>query len=829
VELDVPESLRSRAAKLAREEDAGLPSLLLAAWAATLTRATGEGELLLGVAVPSAGPRREAPTVVPVRQAVDPDMPFRELVRRVHASVLEVAPHREVGYHRIREVADRPADAGRAPLVQTVFRPGGPAAGSGVTERGTDVDLDVEEAGSGLRFTGDFAAELFEEPTVAELLRHLTAVLEAGLAAPEAPVRSLPRAAPGVMERVAGWNATDEPLPDVQGLAEWLAAGWEGSADRVAVVAGEERLTYGALAERADRLARYLVGLGVEPGGLVGLCLERTVDMVVAAVAVWRAGAGYVPLDPTYPRARLDLMADRAGLAHVVSVAPLQDRVPGFGGRWILLDREADRIAGEPARLPEVEGDLSRPAYVIFTSGSTGEPKGVQVPGRAVVNFLETMRRRPGFSGEDTLLAVTTLSFDISVLELFLPLLAGGTVVVASAEEAMDGRTLAALLDREDVSVMQATPSTWRILLESGWEGRPGLRVLCGGEPFPQDLVGRLLPRAREVWNMYGPTETTVWSTAARLTDAEAPVVIGTPIGNTRCHVLDEEGRPLPPGVPGELNIGGLGVTDGYVGRPEETRRRFPPDPFAGQGRMYRTGDVVRWRRDGQLEHLRRKDQQVKLRGFRIELGEVEAALAAQPRVRSAVAALAQVGDSAELVGYAVAPADGWDERALREELATRLPAYMVPRFLVRLEELPRTENNKIDRKALPAPVPAGASGDGRADVGAPEPVSEGEAYLLQAWRGALELERISPEDNFFDLGGHSLLAVRLIGQIRKERGVEVPLRALITGSLRGIARSYLADGVDRGGSREDGRVPDDERDGRISRVLGSVRDWMAR
>jgi amino acid adenylation domain-containing protein len=700
----------------------------------------------------------------------------------------------------------------------------------------TDVDLHVEEAGSGLRFTGDFAAERFEERTVSELLHHLAAVLEAALTGPTTPIRSLPRAAPGMMERVARWNATAEPLPDVRGLAEWLAAGWEERADRVAVVAGKERLTYGALAERADRLARHLVGLGVEPGGLVGLCLERTVDVVVAAVAIWRAGAGYVPLDPTYPRARLELMADRAGLAHGVSVAPLQDRVPAFEGRWILLDREADRIAGEPARPPEVEGDLSRSAYVIFTSGSTGEPKGVQVPGRAVVNFLETMRRRPGFSGEDTLLAVTTLSFDISVLELFLPLLAGGTVVVASAEEAMDGRALATLLARHDVSVMQATPSTWRILLESGWEGRAGLRVLCGGEPFPQDLVGRLLPRAREVWNMYGPTETTVWSTAARLTDADAPVVIGTPIGNTQCHVLDEEGRPLPPGVPGELNIGGMGVADGYVGRPEETRRRFPPDPFAGQGRMYRTGDIVRWRRDGRLEHLRRKDQQVKLRGFRIELGEVEAALAAHPQVRAAVAILAEVGDSAELVGYAVAPADGWDERELRERLATRLPAYMVPRFLVRMEELPRTDNNKIDRKALPAPVAASGSTDGRPSAaggrlsaGGAQPASAAEAYLLEAWRGALELERISPEDNFFDLGGHSLLAVRLIGQIRKDRGVEVPLRALITGSLRGIARSYLADGVDRGGPRADGAVPEDEPDGRISRVLGSVRDWMAR
>jgi acyl-coenzyme A synthetase/AMP-(fatty) acid ligase len=496
-----------------------------------------------------------------------------------------------------------------------------------------------------------------------------------------------------------------------------------------------------------------------------------------------------------------------------------------------------------------VEHDLSRPAYVLFTSGSTGEPKGVQVPGSCVVNLLEAMARRPGFEETDVLLAVTTLSFDISVLELFLPLRVGGRIALASAADAMDGPALARLVEEHRVTLLQSTPSTFRLLLAAGWRGREGLRIICCGEPFPRDLLRELLPRTSEVWNGYGPTEATVFASFARLTDADAPIVIGTPVENTRLYVLDPEGRPVGPGVPGELYIAGLGVADGYVGRPEETAARFLPDPFGPPGaRMYRTGDAVRWRRDGQIEHLARMDQQVKVRGFRIELGEVEATLASCEGVRGAAVVLRDEDGIPELAGYVATDAGTWGERALREKVGERLPAYMVPRFLVRLDDLPLTENGKIDRKRLPDPRAgsgwateptergaAGAgegAGDGSGD-GLPEEVSPGERYLREIWEEILEVPDVRSDDNFFDLGGHSLLAVRVIARVRDEKGVEIALRALMAGTLGAVAREYLGGGAAGGGegrSGGTGGVPGArEESGAVSRVLGTVKGWMSR
>jgi len=497
---------------------------------------------------------------------------------------------------------------------------------------------------------------------------------------------------------------------------------------------------------------------------------------------VLKAGAAYVPLDPGFPEERLRFMAQDAQLALLVTDSALADLFDVPRERQLLLDADAPAIDAQPEQRPGADAARDArpedPAYMIYTSGSTGRPKGVVVPHRAVVNFLGSMARTPGLAADDVLLAVTTLSFDIAVLELQLPLMLGATIVMASRDEAMDGLALKALLERSGATVMQATPSTWRLLLEAGWRGRKGFKALVGGEALPSDLAEQLLGQGVELWNLYGPTETTVWSTCARITDTAEGISIGRPIANTTVYVLDGRANLCPIGVPGELYIGGAGVSLGYWQRPELTAERFVPDPFSTVpgATLYRTGDLARWRSDGKLEHLGRLDFQVKVRGFRIELGEIESHLARHPAVREAVVvAREDVPGEPRLVAYAVARERAADLAAqLKERLSQSLPAYMLPSAFVMLEALPQTPNAKIDRKALPAPERTG----GEAAYAAPR--SPTEQAVAASWRKALQVERIGIHDNFFDLGGRSLAFVRMIGEVNGALGVRLGMAELI-------------------------------------------------
>jgi amino acid adenylation domain-containing protein len=431
------------------------------------------------------------------------------------------------------------------------------------------------------------------------------------------------------------------------------------------------------------------------------------------------------------------------------------------------------RIEARPSEVPELDRDPDRLAYVIYTSGSTGVPKGVEIPHGALVNHLLSMRDEPGLDEDDVLVAVTTLSFDIAGLELYLPLISGARLVIASEDTALDPHLLSRLLDRSEATVMQATPATWSMLVETGWPGRPEMKALCGGEALPPALAEQLLDRRLELWNMYGPTETTIWSAVVRVHRAET-ISIGRPIANTTFYVLDEHRQPVPVGVPGELYIGGQGVARGYRDRQELTAERFVRDRFSREPgrRLYRTGDLVRWCEDGTLEYLGRMDFQVKLRGFRIELGEVESVLMAQPGVSAAVATVREdvPGDRrlvAYFVGHDVAP-----EADLRSALRTKLPPYMLPSALVELESLPMTDNRKIDRAALPPP-------DGARPTLAQEyapPQTPVEESLVALWQELLGLEQIGIDDDFFDLGGHSLLAMKMLARVCDEFGVDIPL-----------------------------------------------------
>ena len=563
-------------------------------------------------------------------------------------------------------------------------------------------------------------------------------------------------------------------------IPEFLAAQAQSKPDAIALSdSGTGRITYGQLDARSNQLARKLRLCGIARGSLVGLCLQRSVGMVVAQQAILKSGAGYVPLDPSYPMERLVYMAQDAGIALLIAESGTIGASSWNAPQAILVDRDAaivDALSTNALNPDDLlDARPEDPAYVIYTSGSTGKPKGVMVQHRAVVNFLNSMAREPGLSSDDRLVAVTTLSFDIAVLELMLPLAVGAEVIIAGREQVLDGRELSVLLESSKATVMQATPSTWHMLIDAGWQGAPHFKALVGGEPLSAKLARDLGERVGELWNMYGPTETTVWSTCSKVAPSESAISIGQPIDNTQIHILDERGQLCPVGVSGEIYIGGDGVTLGYLNRPELTAERFVPDPYRGVegARMYRTGDLGRWRNDGQLEHQGRLDFQVKVRGHRIELGEIEAVLGTHPQVAQVVVTVRedQPGDQ-RLIAYVVPNGAMANVADLREHLRQSLPEYMLPQHYVELQAIPLLPNGKIDRNALPVPARTRPHLS-QAYISAR---TASEKNMVALWNELLQLDRVGIDDSFFDLGGTSLAAVRMVSLYHSRYEREIPL-----------------------------------------------------
>ena len=589
--------------------------------------------------------------------------------------------------------------------------------------------------------------------------------------------------------RLRAWNQTDRALASPARVEAWLSHQAQRSPSSTAVVTHEGKLSHLELASQSNRIGRMLQSLGVGPGHRVGISLPRGRHLLPALLGVLKSGAAYVPMDPGFPAERLQMMAQDAALSRVITHSSCAHASGLPDAMQLQLDRDAALLDAFSDAPLHPQTDEEAPAYVIYTSGSTGRPKGVAVPHRAVCNFLTSMAREPGLQASDRLLAVTTLSFDIAVLELLLPLHVGGSVVLATRDQAMDGEALMALAAQQGVSVMQATPTTWHLLLDAGWQPPRGFRALVGGEPLPAALAAALLAKGCDFWNMYGPTETTVWSTLSHVTDPAAKICIGRPIDNTQVWVLDDALRLLPIGAEGEICIGGEGVALGYHGRPDLTTERFVALPWApGASRpVYRTGDLGRWREDGQLEHLGRMDFQVKIRGYRIELGEIEAQLEQLAGVSRAVVVASEVtpGDMA-LLGYVVPQAGAaLDTAALRTALRQTLPDYMVPRTVRALPALPLLPNNKVDRKALPLPL---------ASVVAPEPAPTSAAATPASTSGPaaqaidtvaremgqlLGRERLGDSDHFFEQGGHSLMAAKLSASLAKALGQRPGLRMI--------------------------------------------------
>ncbi len=575
------------------------------------------------------------------------------------------------------------------------------------------------------------------------------------------------------MKNIEYYNAINDraraSFPTTKTLPQIIDEQCKRTPDTIAVVWENESLTYRQLEEKSNQLANYLVAMGVKRGDLVGLCCNRDLDLPAMLVGILKSGAGYVPLDPDYPADRLSFMVENSGVTHVVAHRAQLDLIQDFMTQNVIVDLDWATLQSHATEKPDIETNADDVAYVIYTSGSTGKPKGVLVPHACAINMLFGMLDWPGFTANDRMLATTTLSFDISVAEMFLPLVCGGSVAIVDRATAKDSSRLVTAIERHNITFMQATPAMWRMILEAEFAGGPQIKFITAGEPLPRDLIQPMLDRCGELWNLYGPTETTVYSSGCRIFDADERILIGRPVANTQIFIVDESNELCPPETPGELLIGGAGVTQGYLKRDDLNAEKFVS--FNGN-RVYRTGDLARITEDGQLDHLGRIDGQIKFHGHRVELGEIEAALATDPNVRGAAATLREdrPGDQ-RLVGYLL-PHTGKsvDIAQLRATIAKSLPEYMVPSVIMVVDEFPHTPSGKLDRKALPAPSTE------RPEIGTEfvAPKSDLEKRLAKIWGDILQFDSIGIQDNFFDLGGNSIRALSAVVQARNELGVDV-------------------------------------------------------
>ncbi|HKP12625.1 MAG TPA: amino acid adenylation domain-containing protein, partial [Blastocatellia bacterium] len=818
---------------LAREQNLTLNTVVEGAWALLMSRYSGNRDVVFGATV-SGRPAELAGieemvglfiNTLPVRVTVEEGAEVGTWLRQLQQEQQEM---REYEYSPLVEVQGWSEVARSEPLFESIFvfenypveqaaEEWGKRVGIGETrtQEQTNYPLTVTVApGNELRVRMTYDASRYEGEAMERLAGHMGRILEEMAARPKGLVRDVEVLSEKEREQLLEeWNDTQQVYEGGECLHELIEAQAERTPDRVAVAYDDEQLTYDQLNRRANQLAHFLLAQGILPEQKVGLCLERGTDMVVALLGVLKSGAAYLPLDPAFPTQRLDFMLADAGVSFLLTQQSLRDLLPAPEARRLCLDEERAALAAYREDNPAAGVSAERLAYVLYTSGSTGKPKGVQIPHGAVVNFIGSMREMTGMGEGDRLLAVTTLSFDIAGLELYVPLAAGARLEVSSRQAAADGEQLRERLRERQVTVMQATPASWRMLLQAGWRGERQLRVLCGGEALPAELAVELERESEAAWNMYGPTETTIWSAVERLREAERGVTIGRPIANTQIYILDKQLRPAPVGVPGELYIGGSGVGRGYLGRYELTSDRFVPDPFSRVPgmRLYRTGDLARYLTDGSIEYLDRIDNQVKIRGFRIELGEIEAALMQHPGIAAAATVCQTVADDKRLVAYIVACTPGAPDgeavaggeaglsdlssatasseapdlspKSLRSFLNQHLPSYMVPSIFVMLDALPRGLNGKLDRKALPAPEQI-HSGSQDHFVAPRTPVEEKVAGI---WAEVLGVERVGVDDNFFELGGHSLLAIRVASRLREAFQVTLSLRTL-------FERSTVAD-----------------------------------
>lgn len=802
--LQLPRSLTDKLRALSKRTGTTLFMLLLAAFQVLLLRYSGQEDIVVGT--PAANrPRRELEQLIgpfvntlALRLDLSGNPTFLDLLARVRKMTLDAFDNQDLPFGTLVAALNPERSQSHSPLFQAFFTlHNGPQKLLALPQLRIstlpmelqfarfDISLNLLENAQGLVGTLEYNTSLFEPATIEALSGHFQALLWGIVKHPEHRLDLLPLLSEAESHRLLiEWNTTDADYPQQSCLHNLFERQAACTPDAVALVYNEEQLTYHELDRRASQLAQHLRSLGVHPETRVGLYLERSLDMVVGLLGILKSGGAYVPLDPAYPTARLLFMLTDASIPLLLTQAALRDDLLETTAHVLCLDSDWPHITQHSTQLPAIPFSPQQLAYVIYTSGSTGKPKGVQIQHQAVVNFLVSLQQLLGLHSNDILLAITTLSFDIATLEIFLPLSYGARTVILSRASAADGHLLAWSLQNSGATFLQATPMNWRLLLEAGWTGEPHLTMLCGGEALSHELAGRLFTRDAELWNLYGPTETTVWSTCQLVWQQagarpRTSVPIGRPIANTHVYLLDKHLRPVPAGVPGELYIGGAGVARGYLNQPDLTAERFLPHPWSSRPgeRFYKTGDLARYLDDGTLEFLGRADQQIKLRGYRIEPAEIETLLQQHPAIHEVLVTLHEnaPGDQ-RLVAYVVADTEQEVTQSLvRTYLRSRIPEYMLPSVVIALERMPRTPNGKLDWRALPAPQIVRPNVQ-EAYVAPRSPLEEHLAAMLAELLGVAQ---VGIHDDFFELGGHSLLAMQFIARISRTFPVQISLHRL--------------------------------------------------
>ena len=796
---------------------------LLSGFQLLMHRLTGQDEVVVGISTAGQALLEDASLVghcvhfLPMLSELPEGITAREHLRATKTALLDAYDHQEFTYGSLVRKLRLDRESGRLPLIEVQFnleRVGANVSFDGLTVEmranrkqfvNTDLFLNVIETANDLEFMCDYNSDLFTEETISRWMKSWAELLTSEARAIDTRVDELELLSTEQRSQlVTEWNLTGVDFGSFSPVYGSFLDRAVACPDGIVLECDGVSWSNRQLADYARSLAQRLVSMGLQPGGLVAICVDRSPEMLGAVLAVMLAGGAYVPLDPRHPQERLQMVLDDAGTSILLTTRDL-----GVNTTAAILNLTETLPPADPNWQPApISADSL--AYVIYTSGSTGKPKGVAIEHGALLNLLRSMQREPGLNASDVLVAITTLAFDIAGLELLLPLLTGAKLVIATDAEVTDGGLLLSLLERSKATVLQATPGAWRILIDAGWTNSLPLKALCGGEALPRELAEKLLDRAGELWNVYGPTETTIWSSATRVTRGAGPVRIGPPIANTQFYVLDARKQPVPIGVTGELYIGGAGLARGYWNRPELTAEKFVPNPF-GDGRIYATGDLARWHDNGSIELLGRADFQVKIRGYRIELEEIEAAIMQHHSIKETVVIQHKTTNgTAALIAYL---AVGESSTAscdilvseVRGNLSRTLPEYVIPEAFVTLPKLPRNTNGKIDRKALPTET-SEANADwifsnavGENEYVEPRDIIE--RQLADIWQSTLGIPRISVTASFFALGASSLAALRLITKLNRVYAMELGLASLVTAptieSIAELIRTRFAPNTD--------------------------------
>ncbi len=799
----ITEDMVNKLQLYAGKEKATLFMVLLAAFKLMLYRYSGQLDIIVGSPIANRN-RKDIEGLIGfftnnivLRTTFTSDINFNEFLSLIKKVTLEAYENQDVPFEKLVEELHTERDMSRNPLFQVLFGlqnlslPRMEFSELSVSTKDIDAGyarfdlaVDVREAGGSMLVDFEYNTDIFNGDTIIRMAGHYKQLLTSILNRPESKLDDFEMLTIEEKDTLINiWNDTQEDYVDkAQCWVELFTEQAKETPKAIAVVCDKQHLTYQELDIESNRLANYLISNGVEEECIVGIYMDRSVNMLVGLLGIHKAGGAYLPMDPVFPKERLAFMLEDAKVNIILSESMLAETLPQNDAKVICLDVEKDTISQFSSEKPNRNYNGHNLAYLIYTSGSTGNPKGVQIEQRALINFLLSMEIKTGICEKDALLAVTTLSFDIAGLEMYLPLICGAKVVIAKRDEVSDGSALIEIINQQNITIMQATPATWRLLVEAGWKGNQILTVLCGGEALPRDLANQLLDRCRTLLNVYGPTETTIWSTLDCVNSKDGEIFIGKPIANTQVYVVDRAMKPVPIGIPGELLIGGDGLARGYLNLPELTREKFIPDNLSEKkgARLYRTGDLVRFTRDGNMEFVGRIDNQVKIRGFRIELGEIETLLKLNPSIKDCVVVAKEViAGEKTLVAYIIPVSEEAEEAVsydnLRKSLKEKLPNYMIPSSFMFLKAFPMTPNGKIDRKALPLPENIRP----QLSTQYTAPSDRFEELITRIWQEVLHLEKIGVNDNFFDIGGHSLLLAQVRSKISKVLNKEVSIMDL--------------------------------------------------